>query len=173
MTTRLTFLRSRAARCVAALALALHAGGAARATDSLVYKCVDAQGRILFTDTAGRGCTMLELPGVFAAPAPRRGGAAPRAPRAAAPAPANFPRVDTAVQRVRDDDRRAILETELRSEESKLGELKREFNQGEPERLPTERGGTKYQERVSLMRDNLGRAERNIAALKRELANIR
>jgi septal ring factor EnvC (AmiA/AmiB activator) len=101
----------------------------------------------------------------------RQGGSRP--PATASAAPAAFPRVDNATQRARDDDRRAILDEELRAEEKKLGELKREFNNGEPERQGNERNYAKYQERVAQMRDDIGRAEKNIEALKREIANIR
>ncbi len=155
--------------------LAAHAGARA---DSVVYKCLDKNGRVEFTDINKPGCKVLDLPGYIAAPAP--------APRAAPPvtmrqgtgrpptaSPVNFPRVDTATQRARDDDRRAILEDELRSEEKKLADLKRDFNNGEPERQGNEKNYAKYQERVAQMRDDIGRSEKNVEALKREISNIR
>ena len=161
-----------------ALAAGLMWAGAAGA-QTTVYKCVDAQGRVEFTDTNKRGCKALDLPGYIPAPpqrsapppAVRQGSLAP-AP-AAAPSPANFPRVDTSQQRVRDDDRREILNEELRAEEQKLAEQKREFNNGEPARNGNERNYAKYQERVGQMREDINRTERNIEALRREIANIR
>lgn len=162
------------------LRLALLAGLAAHDgahADSVVYKCVDKSGRVEFTDINKPGCKILDLPGYISAPAPR---AAPAVTMrqgagrpAASPNPAGFPRVDTATQRARDDDRRAILEDELRSEEKKLADLKRDFNNGEPERQGNEKNYAKYQERVAQMRDDIGRSEKNIEALRRELANIR
>jgi hypothetical protein len=163
--------------------LALAAGvifsGAADA-QTTVYKCVDAQGRVEFTDTGKRGCKALDLPGYIPAP-PERRGPAPAAARpnnaapaaAPTPSPANFPRVDTSQQRARDDDRRGILTDELRLEEAKLAGLRAVFNNGEPERQGNERNYAKYQERVAQMRDDISRAERNIEALRREIANIR
>ena len=163
-----------------ALAAGLMCAGAAGA-QTTVYKCVDAQGRVEFTDTNKRGCKALDLPGYIPAPpsrpAPaaaagsssRQGSPAP----AAAPSPANFPRVDTSQQRARDDDRREILNEELRAEEQKLAEQKREFNNGEPARNGNERNYAKYQERVGQMRDDISRTERNIEALRREISNIR
>jgi len=88
-------------------------------------------------------------------------------------APADFPKVNTFQQRVRDDDRREILNDELRSEEGKLAELRRAFNGGEPERQGNERNYAKYQERVVQMKDSIGRAEKNVDALKREIGNIK
>lgn len=144
-----------------------------------VYKCVDAQGRVEFTDTGKKGCKALDLPGYIPAPPERRGPAPsiPRAsnpaPAAAAPSPSNFPRVDTSQQRARDDDRRGILTEELRAEEQKLADLRKVFNNGEPERQGNERNYAKYQERVAQMRDDISRTERNVEALRREIANIR
>jgi hypothetical protein len=161
-----------------AIAAALAAPGAAHA-QSTVYKCVDEQGRVEFTDITRRGCKALDLPGLIqaparraAVPAPQQGTPASRAP-AQASTPANFPRVDTSAQKVRDDDRRDILNDELRSEEKRLADLRRNFNNGEPERQGNERNYAKYQERVAQMRDDLSRTERNIEALKREIANLR
>ena len=176
MTSRL--LGSRASACVLAFALlpALGLPGAARA--QAVYKCVDAGGITLYTDTQRPNCKALDLPsGGATAPiggAARRAGAPARVAGApAAAAPSDFPKVNTSQQRARDDDRREILNDELRSEESKLAGLRREFNGGEPERQGNERNYAKYQERVAQMKDSIGRAEKNVDALKREIANIR
>ena len=97
------------------------------------------------------------------------------APQRAAPAaaPADFPRVDSAEQRARDADRLGILNEELRNEQQKLADLRKEFNNGEPERHGDERNYAKYQERVAQMRDSISRSEKNIEALKREIATIR
>lgn len=165
------------------LRLVLLAGLAAHEAraDSTIYKCVAQDGRVEFTDINKQGCKVLDLPGYVAstpAPAPR---AAPAVtmrqgagrPPAASPNPSGFPRVDTATQKARDDDRRTILEDELRAEERKLADLKRDFNNGEPERQGNEKNYAKYQERVAQMRDNIGRSEKNVEALKREIANIK
>jgi hypothetical protein len=181
MTISVFYRGVRSAVAALAIAATLASPGAARA-QSTVYKCVDEQGRVEFTDTSRRGCKALDLPGLIPAPArraavpnPQQGTPAPRAPAAPAPAagPANFPRVDTSAQKVRDDDRRGILNDELRSEEQRLADLRRDFNNGEPERQGNERNYAKYQERVAHMRDDLNRTERNIEALKREIANLR
>jgi hypothetical protein len=150
--------------------------------DSTVYKCVDKSGRVEFTDINKPGCKALDLPGYIPAPPQAaRPNPAPSpavtmrqgAARPPAASPSNFPRVDTSTQRARDDDRRGILNEELRAEEKKLAELKRDFNNGEPERQGNEKNYAKYQERVAGMRDDIGRAEKNIEAIKREIANTR
>jgi hypothetical protein len=142
-----------------------------------IYLCVDASGRRELTDMNRPGCKQIEASGAIPAPASHPAPAA--TPRAARPAPAptvtpaSFPRVDTAQQRVRDNDRREILNEELRNEERKLRELRREFNNGEPERQGNERNYAKYQERVAHMRDSIVRSEKNIEALRREISNIK
>ena len=161
------------------LALALSAPAFAQ---SVVYRCVDKEGRVLYTDTNTGNCKVVDsiVSGAISSPAPTRAPSvgmrqgASRAPAAAAAStPTAFPRVDNATQRARDDDRRAILDEELRAEEKKLADLKRDFNNGEPERQGNERNYAKYQERVAQMREDIGRAEKNIEAIKREIANIR
>lgn len=155
--------------------------------DSTVYKCVDKNGRVEFTDINKSGCKALDLPGYIPAPpqaarpnpAPspavtmRQGAPRPAAASPSAASPSGFPRVDTSTQRARDDDRREILNEELRAEEKKLADLKRDFNNGEPERQGNEKNYAKYQERVAGMRDDIGRAEKNVEAIKREIANTR
>ena len=166
----LMFMTSRLTRSICRRApLLLLAGLAGGAHAGNVYKCIDASGHPTFTDVNGRGCTVLILDSTIPAPPQHRSAA----PARSAAAPADFPKVNTSQQRARDDDRREILNDELRSEEKKLGELRRDFNNGEPERQGGERNFAKYQERVAQMRDNIGRAEKNIDALKREIANIR
>jgi hypothetical protein len=158
------------------------AGARAQTT---VYKCTDAEGRVMYTDSATqKGCKAIDIQGAISQPAR---GAAPNPASAPAPSgamrqgagrppaasPANFPKVEGYVQRQRDDDRRDILNDELRNEEKKLADLRREFNNGEPERQGNEKNYAKYQERVERLRGDIGRSEKNVEALKREIGNIR
>ncbi len=165
----------RPAGLLLALALALPADA-----QSVVYRCVDKEGRVLYTDTNTGNCKVVDsvVSGAISTPpAASRPPAAVNmrqgASRPPAASPASFPRVDSAAQRARDDDRRAILDEELRAEEKKLADLRRDFNNGEPERQGNEKNYAKYQERVGQMRDDIGRAEKNVEAIKREIANIR
>lgn len=145
-----------------------------------IYRCTDANGRPLYTDTKVGKCQLIDTgyssPPAASSPipAPRSsGGGSSAASPAASSTPSGFPRVDNVVQRARDDERREILGDELRIEERKLADLKKTFNNGEPERQGNERNYAKYQERVASMRDEISRTERNIEALRREIGNIR
>ena len=81
-------------------------------------------------------------------------------------------RVDPAQQRARDSDARRILDAELAKEEERLAALRKDYNNGEPERRGDERNFARYQERVAEMKSAIARKEADIAALKRELTKL-
>ena len=160
---------------VACMALA---GGAAFGQGA-VYRCPGNP--VLYTDSLSakeardKGCRTLE-----GAPITVIQSAKPRPPSVAAPllsnanASASVPteRISPQIQRARDSDRRAILESEMRRDEQALADMKREFNAGEPERRGDERNYQKYIDRVADMKASIARKESDVAALKRELAKL-
>jgi hypothetical protein len=81
-------------------------------------------------------------------------------------------KVDPAAQRQRDTDARRILEAEFKREEEKLAALKREYNNGEPERRGDERNYQTYLDRVANMKAGIARSESDLAAIRRELAKL-
>ena len=81
-------------------------------------------------------------------------------------------RVDPAAQRSRDSDARRILEGELRTEEERLAALKKEYNNGQPERLGNEQNYQKYVDRVGQLSAAITRKEADIAAIRRELQKL-
>jgi hypothetical protein len=148
---------------------------ACSAAQGQIYKCEPPGGSVEYTDiNRGRHCKLMDLPGLTVPAPTRRVAPSPRnAPSQPVGVPGDFPRVDSAEQKARDADRRGILEEELKAEMQKLADLRREFNGGEPERRGDERNYAKYQERVAGLRDSISRSEKNVDALKREIANIR
>jgi hypothetical protein len=173
-------LRSFAACAVVLTAVPLPAA-------AQIWRCEGANGVVEYSNNPGttrdRNCRTVDLPQITTvpapkppppAPAPARGAAAPsgQGPAAAA-SPSSFPRVDTSAQRTRDQDRRRILEDEQRKEESRLAELRTEFNGGEPERRGDERNFARYQERVQRLRDDIARSEGAVASLRREMSALR
>ncbi|MCE2858333.1 MAG: DUF4124 domain-containing protein [Oxalobacteraceae bacterium] len=134
-----------------------------------VFVCVQANGTREYRNNGDmRGCRKLDLEAISTIPAPP----ANQQAKAAALDP-SFPRIDSQIQKRRDQDRFQILMEEVRTEESRLAELRRDYQNGEPERLGSERNYAKYQERVAQMKDDIQRTEKNIEALKREIGNLK
>lgn len=139
---------------------------------SEVFLCVDDNGRREYKNTgATKGCKKVDLPGITTVPAPKRVAAQNSSKKAESPA--GFPKVDNGLQKARDSDRKEILLAERQAEEQKLADLKKEFNNGEPERRGDERNYAKYQDRLARLKENIERSEKNIQALDREIGNLK
>lgn len=137
--------------------------------ESSVFVCIQANGTREYRNTGDtRGCKKLDLPEVSTIPAPRS-----QVAKANDATDTMFPKIESSVQKRRDQDRMQILMDEVRAEEEKLSGLKKEYQNGEPERQGNERNYAKYQERVAMLKDEVTRTEKNIEALKREISNLK
>ena len=145
----------------------------AQAADKAVYRCPGNP--VLYTDAISaqeakeKGCRTIETTAITVVPSAKPRTAA--APVASGPRPPEA-KVDPSDQRARDSDARRILEGELRRAESDLATMQKEFNNGEPERLGSERNFQRYLDRVADMKAAIGRKESDIAAIKREIAKL-
>jgi len=91
-----------------------------------------------------------------------------------APTPAGFPKVDPETQKGRDGVRRKVLADELSAEEKLLAETRVAYADGAPAPLPEERADAeKYRARIARLRQTLTVHEKNIEALKKELATVK
>ena len=157
---------------ISLLILSLAAVGVAHA-EGEIYKCTAPNGGVEYKNNgATKDCKKLELQGISIIPAPvsaKKQGSVQTASLKSSSSPADFPRIDSGTQKARDNDRRQILLDELKNEQNKLAGLKKDFNNGEPERQADEKNFTKYEERVTAMKGDISRTERNIEALQREL----
>jgi hypothetical protein len=149
--------------CVAAVMIPCHAATLAdRARDSgcvnrpevvegETYKCMTKSGTAYFNvpgapGTPGRSATQSATP-------------------------SGFPKVDAGTQKGRDDLRRKVLTEELATEEKLLAQARLEYNNGAPAATPEEQGQPqKYAERLAKLRQAVSLHEKNIEALKKELA---
>lgn len=86
----------------------------APASQAEIYKHVDAQGRVTYSNVPIKGAIKLNLEPLTTVPGPRA--------KTSSPTPANFPKVDHDTQKKRDDTRRKILEEELAAEEKLLAD---------------------------------------------------
>jgi len=150
----------RAAICCAAI-------GFASAAQAEICKYVDSDGNMHYTNVAPeKGWKKLSC-GV---------GEEPRNDKSTklTPSPAGFPRVDADTQRGRDDMRRKVLTEELSTEEKLLGEARAAYGDGAPPPLPEEqKDAQKYAARLTKLRQAVSLHEKNIEALKKELAALK
>jgi hypothetical protein len=142
-----------------------------------IYKHVDADGRVTYSNVPMKGATKLEIePPVSSSPPP------PKATKA--PTPANFPRVEKDEQKQRDDKRRQILEEELATERQALEDAKVALAEGEkdPEVFRTKgkdgktvvrRNVARYQEKMAQLQENVDLHQKNVELLEKELAALK
>jgi len=128
------------------------------------------------TEAQARGCKPMEggnitvIEGTRVQTQPARAASSPAAGNSGGNANA---RVDNNEQRARDADARLILEGELKKAETRQGELLKEYNNGEPEKLgPETRNYQKYLDRVAELKAAIARNEADIAGIRRELTRL-
>lgn len=150
------------------LGLGLVAVSAAVQAD--IYKCVDESGGVTYTNTkTAKGCSLLskDLP-VSSVPGPQGGAAKPSSPDSS-----TFPRVSDDTQKSRDSDRKRILNQELATEEKALEEAQKALTEQEAVRTGDERNYQRVLDRLQPYKDKVELHQRNVDALKREIANLK
>jgi hypothetical protein len=155
-----TVLRVRLLRLVALSALL---GPAAAWAQSEIFQCTDpATGKVEYKNTGvTKGCKKITVDPVVVpklANTTNTGG--------------NFPKVDSTTQKARDSDRRKILEDELATQKTKLAQLQKDYNNGEPDRQGDERNYQKYLDRVQAMKDSIARTQSDIDSIQGELSKL-
>ncbi|NDP49287.1 MAG: DUF4124 domain-containing protein [Sulfuriferula multivorans] len=135
-----------------------------------IYKYVDENGQVTFTDVYKKGAKRIDLPG---APTPLS--AASRAPRRASynPSPAGFPRIDPNTQRNRDDIRRQVLLDEISGERRNADEARRQLQLGERVQTGERSTDSTYLNRIKKLQSTLEQHEQNVTSIQRELANLK
>lgn len=150
------------------IAMALAALAMAFASSPLLadmFKCVDQAGHVTYSNVGGKACKRLIADSEPTAPATR--GYAKQA------SPPDFPKIGDTVQKARDDDRRRILEAEMKAEESALENSRKALAEQEAIRTGDERNYQRVLDRLQPFKNAVALHERNIEALKKELANAR
>jgi uncharacterized protein DUF4124 len=132
-------------------------------------KYVDSDGHTIYSNVPvkrARKLTCFQAP----VPPPEPSGARPAAPSTGA-SDAGRPRVEPNAQRLRDEDRRKILEDELAREQKALDDAKRALAEQQTQRAGDERNYSRVQERLKPFQEAVATHERNIASIKQELAS--
>ena len=149
------------------LALLL-AGSVLTAEAGTIYKCVGADGGTLISNTKVDKSCKAVVSGPDSTVPPTKAKSA-----AANPTPGSFPKVAEDTQKARDGDRKRILEQELAAEQKNLEQAKKELAEQEAVRTGEEKNFQKTIDRLQPYKDRVAQHERNIAAIGKELANLK
>ncbi|HWA13796.1 MAG TPA: DUF4124 domain-containing protein [Burkholderiales bacterium] len=140
-------------------------------------KYVDADGRVIYSNTPSTPPKGAKKVKCFEDPKPAPAAGAPQdpgaQPKSAGDSRKDFPRVDGQTQKKRDDERRKILEEELATEERALEEAKAQLAEQESTRTGGEKNYQRFLDRIQPFRDAVTNHERNIDSIRRELASLR
>jgi hypothetical protein len=128
-----------------------------------IYKKVDEDGRVTYSNVPSKGAQKLNLEPLNTVPSSKP----------STQPPGNFPKVDAETQKSRDNVRRQILENELAQEMTQLEDAKKALAEGEATRLGSERNYQRYLDRVQPLKDAVAEHQKNIDALKEELAGLK
>lgn len=137
-----------------------------------IYKAVDAEGHVTYSSApikGGKKIILEPLPTMASSPRGRT-----------ASSPEGFPKVDSTMQKGRDDTRRKILQDELDTEQKLLEESMQSLKEGEanPEVYKGQGGKTyrnvaKYEEKIKTLNEQVDLHKKNIEALKIELFKLK
>ncbi len=138
-----------------------------------IYKRVDPDGRVTYSNVKTKGATRLELDpdaNVISNDRPKSVGSK------RTPTPESFPRVDKDTQNQRDGKRKDILQSELDAEKAALDQAKKAYAEGEsnPEVFKTKDGKTlrnvpKFEEKMKTLQVDVDSHQKNIELLQKEL----
>ena len=133
-----------------------------------IWECMDESGNKRFTNVKSdaKGCKLLKIAPPNTVPAPKQNART-------ASRPADFPRVDGDTQKLRDNDRRRILDQEFANEQKLLEQARIELAEQESQRLGNERNYQRMLDRLEPYKKKVKLHEGNIANLKRELADTK
>ena len=159
-------------RLLAPLLVVASLGAQAQGT---VYRCPGPP--VLYTDAlsakeaSDKGCRTIEgTPITVVQTSKPRAASSSAAPSEASRGAES--RVEAGQQRVRDDERRRVLQTELRQAEERLANAQKELTSAQGERRGDERNYQKFLDRQNELKDNVARYEADVQALKREIGKL-
>lgn len=153
------------------LILGLIAGFTSLTAYAEIYKLVDTDGHVTYSNVPIKGAVKLNLDPV--------GSGAEKPGRGKTATPANFPRVDHETQNQRDDKRKQILQEELSNENKALEDAKKAYAEGEskPEVYRGANGKIfrnvpKYDEKMKRLQEDVTQHEKNVQLLQKELDGL-
>ncbi len=145
-----------------------------------IYKVVDAEGRVTYSNVKIKGAKKLDLEPADTSFGTGSGGETKRGSQTRTATPAGFPKVEASTQNQRDDKRKEILQSELDAEKKALEDAKKAYAEGEshPEvyqqknangTSKTFRNVPKFDEKMKALQTDVDAHQRNIDLLQKEM----
>lgn len=142
-----------------------------------IYKKVEENGRVTYTNIPTKGAQKLDLEDTTPINTGRSSSGKTLILPANNTTPSNFPNVDSNTQTQRDGKRKEILVQELNAERKALEEAKRAYEDGEsnPEMFTAANGKRfrnvpKFEDKMQKLEADVKAHERNVKLLEKELA---
>lgn len=154
-----------------------------------IYKQVDAEGHVTYSNVKIKGSKKLELEPADTNFGTGSSGVGKRTSQVKSLTPASFPKVDAGTQNQRDNKRKEILQGELDAEKKALEDAKKAYAEGEsnPEVFKTpivtgldgkKSGGNtlrnvpKFEEKMKALQADVDAHQRNIDLLQKEMGAV-
>lgn len=123
-----------------------------------VYKHVDKDGNVTYSNVRLKDAEAVDLPSITVVPAIKS------------------ETVDSILKRRKESSKNAeqrnTLEKQISEEEGYLSDLKNEFKDGTPDRLGSERNYQRYLDRVERLKGEISTRERNLGVLQQNLKDL-
>jgi hypothetical protein len=139
-----------------------------------IYKHIDANGEVTYTDKPVKGAKKLDLgPMPSNTPVLTDKVTHSSSPSRNTSTPASFPRIDSNTQNQRDSVRRRVLSDELRTEEQSLADAVTAKKEGESLRPGEKSSSPSYSTRIDKLEHAIKIHRDNINALRKELSTVK
>jgi ribosome assembly protein YihI (activator of Der GTPase) len=123
-----------------------------------VYKHVDKQGNVTYSNIRGNNTKEVDLPSITVVPA--------------IDSKSVNSKIKKRMESIRIGEHREEIEYKITEESNHLEALRSEYKGGEPDRLGSERNYQRYLDRVERLKGEISLREDNLDALKQELQNV-
>lgn len=123
-----------------------------------VYKHVDEQGNVTYSNIRSEDAKKVDLPPIVVVP------------------PIDSDNINARINKRKEDTRnrehRAAIEEKIHEESSRLDEIRREYKGGTPDRLGSERNYQRYLDRVERLKNEINIREENLNTLRYEQRSL-
>lgn len=130
----------------------------AHITHAEMYKQVDKDGNITYSNIPAQDAKEVNLPPLIVVPAAKEQGVDAK--------------IKGRIESINNQEQRETIEKQISEEKERLQSIKNEYKDGTPDRLGSERNYQRYLDRVERLKQEIELGERNLATLQQTLGNV-